>query len=210
MIAPPPSPVSAPTKPATTDTVKTTPENSRTVIYAAAISAECVISYARRLPFPVPTPNLRPHSGPRREVQRPITCSTVNPNCLKFSSPGADAPKWSIPIIKPSSPVHRCQPKRRSGFHGNALLERLWKNQLPVGFGLRFEQVPTRHTHYACRHPRAFKLSWARMQRETSEPVPIRITSGFPLSGSERMYAPFATPGSRAPSAVEMRDGLAG
>src|SRR5262249_32358036 len=38
------------------------------------------------------------------------TRSSVKPKFFKITSPGADAPKWLIPMIVPSSPAQRDQP----------------------------------------------------------------------------------------------------
>ena len=51
-------------------------------------------------------------AGPRATTRRAmsVTRSAVNPNFSKIVPAGADAPKWSSPMIAPSSPTQRSQP----------------------------------------------------------------------------------------------------
>ena len=67
------------------------------------------------------------------------------------------------------------------------------KTLKPVIQRLPFEQFLAREAHQHARlSPSSFRLLAASTARCSSEPVPIRMTSTLPTSGSETIYAPFS------------------
>src|SRR5271157_2716635 len=57
---------------------------------------------------------------PSKRKAAEVTCAAVNPNWFMTSCPEAEAPNRSMPIMVPSSPARRCQPKVGSGLDGHS------------------------------------------------------------------------------------------
>ena len=103
---------------------------------------------------------------------------------------GADAPKVVMPTTLPARPTQRAQPKVEAvlifGYTRADLPEGSTSSLYPV-LRLLFEQVPRRHADHAGFHAFFGEVAIdALTQRETSLPVPIRITSGLPSVASTR------------------------
>src|SRR6187551_2245943 len=126
----------------------------------------------------------RPSRTTRRATS--VTRSAVNPNFSKIVPAGADAPKWSSPMIAPSSPTQRSQP-----------------SETPTSTLTRFRtdggRTASRYD-WSCRSnrsqhgsettrvgmPSPSSVSAAAYASCSSDPVPMRISCGDPPDASRR------------------------
>src|SRR5262249_3973786 len=138
----------------------------------------------------IAAPGQLPLSSP---FARSTTWSTVKPSFFITTSPGAEAPKRSRPIEPPRSPTYFCQP---------SVTPASIESRAPAACGRT-------SSRYACgclskngQHgiettrvgmPSASSLSRPPAASWSSEPVPMRISRGFPPLASARMYAPRET-----------------
>src|SRR5581483_3661381 len=118
-------------------------------------------------------------------IARSATCCDVNPSCSSTVFPGADAPKRpSMPMESPSSPTQRRQPsvtpastESRDRISGGSTSSRYaWScasNRSHDGM------LTTR-----ARTPWSARSACASTHSVTSEPVPMRMTSGRPSGAS--------------------------
>src|SRR5712671_2388058 len=112
------------------------------------------------------------------------TVSGVNPNLFCNSLSGADAPNVRIPILFPAWPTYCDQPKVEA-CSTEILVVTLAGSTLSRYSGVWFSKISHEGilTTRTLR-PSALRVSYAEMQRETSLPVAMRISSGFPSGES--------------------------
>ncbi|AAO35895.1 phosphate transport system permease protein pstA [Clostridium tetani E88] len=117
--------------------------------------------------------------------------SIVNPNSLNNTSPGADAPKWSIDRMSPSKPKYLCHPKEDAASTANLFVTFDGKTSslysLLCFSNTSKEGMLTTLTLI----PFSSSILAPSYISSTSEPVAIRIISGFLSSVSFNIYAPF-------------------
>ena len=114
------------------------------------------------------------------------TCSGVKPKFFISIGAGADAPNLSMPIMLPSSPANRSQPKVLA-----ASTVTLFLIDPGRTFSLYSELCSRKISQLGTLTTRvrilsAIKRLLACTQMWTSEPEPRRMTSGTPPSGSVR------------------------
>src|SRR6185369_16830040 len=137
-------------------------------IEAGVIAAECDDQALRRWFRPAHLP------WTSRSTSR-ATCSGVKPASFMLVPPGADAPKWSMPIAMPWEPMYRSQPHvEPASTDTRALIDAGSTDSRYSGACWSNSHVDGIETTRAA-IPRAPRRACASRMTDTSEPLAIRI-----------------------------------
>jgi hypothetical protein len=121
------------------------------------------------------------------------TASTVNPNFFCSSFRGADAPKVLMPMRSPSRPTYRSQPNRDAFSTETRALMSEGRTDSRYASSCCSNNSQDGMLTTRASMPCCFRAACASTQSETSLPVAISNTFGFPSVASERTSETLAT-----------------
>src|SRR4030067_1785454 len=120
--------------------------------------------------------------------------STVNPNFSSSTSPGAEAPKQSIPMVSPEAPTYLCQPNVAAASTDTLAVTPGGRTVFRYSTGCFSNSSQERILTTLVFTPSFINISEPLSVWCTSEPVEINIRSGVPGVDSSKIYAPHLRP----------------